>query len=508
MSRHAAELSTGPTTGSSDAAPAPARRTSGELMRSPVVRLLPVVLAAVVVFLVHFRPWQGGLLEEWGLALAWDSEGFGGLWTRMPGMLGRPLHLVPHYLGMVLSDGGLVGPYAVLGVVAVGQLAAAAWALRSLTASRLLRWSVAVAIALHPWWPAGELLRFLPAQVATLGVILWFGAAARHLADGRRRWYLLMVAAPLAGLLTYQAPAATLVGGAVVLAGTSAAPWRRRLVVTGLAVAVSGAVMAWSALIVPHLAPESYESQLIGADIDLATSVRTIVRTLALHAPVLIVAMAAVGSLVISLGFRQRLSSGPAWLLLLGTAGAPLAALTYASQSAHLNDPERVSTPVGLMLWLVLACALGALGTERGTAHAVALVLVVVSMAGSVAGYTTWTRFAAEQQSLLAAVEPVRADAPADGQLVAADTTGRFGDIYLLMPPYLDIALIEEFGPGASVVLCTPDDVVREQPRAALYPLVPTPSCGTLLVPGQSSPVATVETELGSLTLYDASAGG
>ena len=165
-------------------------------------------VAALGVFFVHFRPWQGGLLEDWGLALAWENEGIGGFAARIPATLGRPFELLPHYVGMALSGGGFVGPYAMLGLIALAQLAAGLWAVAPLTRFCPLRWAAALAIAVHPWWAPGDILRFMPAQVAVLGVVVWFGAALRFMDSGRRALIPILVVAPMLGLLTYQAPAA------------------------------------------------------------------------------------------------------------------------------------------------------------------------------------------------------------------------------------------------------------------------------------------------------------
>ncbi|HZL05040.1 MAG TPA: hypothetical protein VFE45_06440, partial [Coriobacteriia bacterium] len=191
-------------------------------------RLSAIVLAVGLVFLVHFRPWQGGLLEEWSIALAWKSEGIDGLFTQMSAMLARPFHLVPYYLGLVLTDGGLVGQYVVLATLAVAQLIVAVWALRTLLDDTLLRWTAGLAISLHPWWIAGDTLRFLGNQVAVLCVVIWLGAALRFL-QGRSWWWMCLGWGCTAlGLLTYQGPALSLLVGSAVIAMLSRGARRRR----------------------------------------------------------------------------------------------------------------------------------------------------------------------------------------------------------------------------------------------------------------------------------------
>lgn len=472
--------------------------------RAAAPRLLPALgigALVAVVFLVHFRPWQGGLLEEWGLALAWDEEGLGGLAARTDDVLGRPLHLVPHFLGMALSGGGFVGMYGVLGAVAVAQLLTSVRAVRPVLPHPALRWALGTALALHPWWAGGDVLRFLSAQVAVLGVVLWLGAAVRVLLGRSLWWTVLLVAGPAAGLLTYQAPAAALLLGAVLVPACVVATNRRRLLTAVLTAAVTGAVLVWSAVIAPRLSPDSYEGALIGGSLDLAASVRSIGRTLVLHAPAATAALAGLGLLVVGLGFAQRLSARQAWLLLAATAVAPLSALSYAMQALHLHDPERVAHPTGLAAWLVLVCTLVAARLSTTWVRAVAAALVVVSLAGAVVGYSTWTRFASAQQSLLDVVEPLRAEARAGTRLVVVDRSGAYGDVYTFLPPHLDVALAEEAGPGPSVTLCTPDDTPREQPLAARFPIATTPGCADVLTPDAEALLAATTT-LGPVEVY------
>lgn len=475
--------------------------------RSRTIQLALAVVAFIAVFLVHFRPWQGGLLEDWAVALVWRQNGSSGMVALLPQLLGRPLSILPSYIGLMMSDGGFVGHYAVLGAIAVAQLGASLWAIAPLTNVRLLRWAVALAIALHPWWTAGDILRFLPGQVSVLGVIVWFGASLRFLTSGRAKWALLLVLAPMFGLLTYQAPAAALVLGSAVLAVMTRATWRRRAALVGLTAGLSAAVMAWSVLLAPRLSPATYESQLIVSRIDILASLHTILRTIALHGQSTAFAALIVVVIVIALGFNGRLPAGHAWLLLVGVAAAPFAALTYASQTLHLNDPERVALPIGVMLWVVLCCALPALSTDRLVRVVTTGVLVAGTTVGAVLGYGTWTNYAGSQQVLIGAIQSVRKNVPDDAQLVVADQTGRFGDVYLLLPPHLNIALDVEYGAGADAVLCTPADVKRIQPIAALYPIATTPDCGALLDGKAVTPLADLVTTQGTFKIYQLEPG-
>jgi hypothetical protein len=457
---------------------------------------------------VHFRPWQGGLLEDWGLVETWEGEGFGGFAARLPLTLGRPLHLLPDYVGMALSNGGFVGPFAVLGAIAVAQLVAALWAVAPLTHIPSLRWAVSLAFALHPWWTAGDILRFSGAQVSALGVVLWLGASIRFLANGRVLWAVILVVAPMVGLLTYQAPAATIVLAAVVLALMSRAPWFRQIALVALTVGASVAVMTWSVVVVPRIAPESYEARLGSQGLRLAGSVSAILRTLVLHAPSLVFALLLVIAGVIALGFNGRLSAARTWLLLLAAAATPLAAFSYAWHSSHLNDPERVALPVGLMLWVVACCALPALNADRRVRLAATAVLLAGTTAGAIVGYGTWTSYAASQQVLINAIQSVRATVPDDARLVVADQTGRFGDVYLLLPPHLNVALDVEHGPGANVALCTLEGVARDQPTAALLGISASPDCGALLGVRVVTPLDDLVTAEGTFKVYELDSAG
>lgn len=460
-------------------------------------------LAVLVVTFVHFRPWQGGLLEDWGFAAVWDSEGLGGLATRFSGVAGRPLHLVPGYLGMALSDGGFVGQYAILALVAVGQLALAYWATSPWRLPRPVRATLAVLVALHPWWAAGDILRFLPAQVAVLATVLWFGAALRFLTTGRRTWLLVVGAAPVVGLLTYQAPAGAILLGSVAVA-LAAAPTRRQgATLVAVTAGAVGLALTWSVAIAPRLFPASYESQLLGAPAaSLRSSVRTVLRTLVLHAPATVGFLVLVALLVIALGFHQRHDPRTAWAFLAMTAVAPATALIYASQPLHLNDPERLSLPVGLTLWLILCALSPALSSAPRFARAASSVLLVVALALTAHAYLYWASYSTAQRSLIDVVEAAgSAPGQVGRQIVVADDTGRYGDVYLLLPPHLQYALVAE-GSTTTAVLCTPDTVARQHPVAGLFPLSTTEHCSAFLGGNDVESLGTVQTTLGPVRLF------
>lgn len=462
-----------------------------------------VLLGAFVVAALHFRPWQGAMLEDWELAAAWEADGLAGLPTlAVTTTLGRPLHLIPHYIGMVLSDGGVVGPYAVLAVVAVAQFLVAMWALRPLVSTWWTRWALALLIAIHPWWVAGDILRFMPAQVSVLGVVVWLGASVRYLRTGRGLWLVPAAVAVILGLLTYQGPAAALVMASVALA-VSAARFRLGAQLVVVTTAAVGAVVTWSVFIAPRLVPDSYESQLMSGGLTApVASMRAIVRTLILNGEGVLVLMGAVAITVIALGLHARLWPWQVWGLLALVAAAPLAALAYASTTFHLNDPERVVLPVGVLLWLVACSVADRLPAHGPIARGALAVVLIATALGGVSGYLRWAGFSSAQEQLITAVEAVRQNAPDDATVIVEDMTGRYGDVYLLLPPHLNYALDVEYGAGADGVLCTASGVIRDHPDAALLPIGTTPDCSEYLSEPGATYLGEAMTEFGMVRFH------
>jgi hypothetical protein len=324
------------------------------------------VLASLVT-VAHFRPREGGLLEEWGLALAWKRAGLAGFLDHLPLVAGRPLHLVPAYLGLWISDGGVTGMYLVLTATALAQFCVAGWALRPVVGQPILRALVVAAIALHPLWPAGYLLRYLPAQVSVLLFLVWFGFAVRYVGGGGAARPVAGSAALLVGLLTYQALALV-----YVLAGVLLVVWalpagrggvRRGAVVVGVTLCAVVADLGYDVVVVPRISLTAYEPSLGGHALDLPGAARQAYATTLGQMHLLSVAgllVAAASLSVLVAAFRRRgFAPGPgtapvatsvplAGAGLLGALALPLAALTYASFPAHLRDLEHVGLPASV----------------------------------------------------------------------------------------------------------------------------------------------------------------
>lgn len=458
---------------------------------------------ALVVVLLHFRPWQRGLLEEWNLVVTWNREAWGGFTGTLGQMAGRPLHLLPHYLGLAASGGGFVGEYAVLALVALGLFLGAAWALRPILRGPL-GWAVAALVALHPWWPAGAILRFLPAQVGVLGLVVLLGCLVRYLRGGSR-WHLVLgPAALLVGLLTYQAMALTALVVVVVLAAVTAeATARRRLAAVGVTVATVTADLVYTLAIAPRLSDAAYEASLTGARAGLAESFRTLLGTIAGSVPVWATLAAALCAVVLAwvVRLRNRPRGETLWLL-AGLVGAPFTGLIYAANALHLADPERVGLPIGATAWVVLALALAALPEERPRLALVVSVLIAAwALVAGLAWYAKWTELTTLQGELVDAVAELRAATSPEDVLLIADETGRYGDIYTLLPPHLDVALISEGLPSGAVI-CTPDDVERQHPDAARLSLITTPACSAIPEFATAVEETTITTSAGELTVF------
>jgi hypothetical protein len=130
-------------------------------------------------------------------------------------------------------------------------------------------------------------------------------------------------------------------------------------------------------------------------------------------------------------------------------------------------------------------------------------VLLTGTTVGALVCYGTWTSYAASQQVLIHAVQSVRKSVPHNAQLVVADQSGRFGDVYLLLPPHLNLALDVEDGAGADAILCTAAGVARVQPTAALYPIPTTPDCTALLDGKVVTPLKDLVTTEGTFKVYE-----
>ena len=452
-----------------------------------------VIVAGILVFLAHFRPWQGGLAEDWEWVVDWR----GSLRALWPSMIGRPLLLVPYAIGYWLTDGGVVGQFIVLGTVAVLQFAAAFWALRPLLGNRMVRLVLAFLLAMHPWWSGGFILRFIPAQVATLWWIVWLGAAVRLLSGHTRRWTLLMVAAPLLGMLTYPSSTPVLVVSAAALAflASEIPRGRRVLVASGTAVPVIVASL-WTVVIAPRI-QYTYEGDLLGntfgLDRSLRSSLRQIAKTLLFEATPLVMAGVALGLAIIALLVTRKVGLRQGVVALAMIAVAPLTALVFFATNNGLSDPERTAIPVGLTLWLVAVGVVMTLGAFPRLSAVTAIAVAGVTFVGAGAHLLTWTQYSQLQLGLIRGIQPYRVQLPDSASVWVEDSSGLYGGLYTLYGPYLNHALQVNYGSGASFSICTTvGDLELAHPGDHHFWHTGTPPCAAMTAGGPTRTLGSV----------------
>lgn len=461
------------------------------------------VAAILVAFLFHFRPWEGGLLEDWGFVELWRTHGLNALPTVLSTTVGRPLHVLPLFLGLTLTNGGFVGMYLVLSLVAAAQVVATVWAVRSVTGPSVAAWLVGFVLAVHPWWAAGDILRFLPAQVSFLAFVLWLGFAIRLL----QRWHIWMllgtIAMPVLGLLTYQALALTyLIAAAVLVTLLHRLRDPRGWWLCVITPVTVGTVSVYSIVIAPRLLGGSYESQLMSGAHDVLASVRAILRTVLQHGQVLLVFGICVFIITAMLVARRGVSWQSGVIMLAVVPFSFLSGLTYAATPLHLNDPERVMFPIGATLAFICICWL--LVTSATLTRALVIgvsVLAALSLVVAAVNLGTWATYAGIQRMTLGLVGKALEVAPPGSLIVIADGSGRLGDVYTLLPPHLQVASNFTFGTSVDVQLCTEDGVERIHPVAAVYPILTTEYCSTI-VPANAQPPISSEFHGSHIDVY------
>jgi|GEM_PF-831795 Predicted glycosyltransferases len=452
--------------------------------RLRTLRLTPwaafIAVGAVLIALQHFRPWEGGLLEDWSFAVKWLRYGWSFFPEELPSTLGRPLHHLPVAIGLALGDGGIVGQFAVLAVVAVLQFFVVLRILATRPIPRTVTLVGAFAAASHPLWAAGDILRFLPAQASALAfwiaVACWF-----RVSDGGRRRVAVGGAAAIAlGLLSYQALALTAVLAAFAIWAIRSRGLGRLGLIVGATVAATGLVGLWSVVIAPRLVPRSYESTLGNSFPSPVDSIVAVLRTLVTEAPWIVV-VAVVSCVALAAVALTRLMSRRA----AGVLGAmilvsPLTGLTYATSPLHLNDPERIGFPVSTTIVVAILIGIAALpwgrvGTPTTIVASIAAALACV--VGTAFGIAQWTGYGLTQQRALELVAPAVADAEGDEVVLVRDSSGILGDVYTLLPPHFTFASLVTTGDPTVIELCTETGTPRNHPIAARYPIGTTQDC-------------------------------
>jgi hypothetical protein len=436
------------------------------------VRPAVIVVGALVVFLFHFRPWEGGLLEEWAIADDWQRDGGWGVFAGyLQWTLSRPLHLFPTLIGLAVGGGAPSAIFGVIAVVAVGQYLAVIWAVRPLSRSFWVSTSVAFAIALHPLWPGGFLQRFLPAQVAMLALLLALGFAVRYLRSGRARWAIALGLTLLAGLGFYPGPAVVAPIAAAAVALTVQASLRRRIVVVATATAASAVMTLYSLAVVRLVSSDgagSYELNNIeqAAVTSIGDLIRYIGFTIVGQGLLLIAGVLAVATLGALLALTGAIPDRIGWLIAACAVVSPMTAVVFFGSAAWLQDIDRLGYTTSMMLAVSLLLWPIAGGDRRPPLeHVLASVLVAVSLLGAWTGVRHWQQYVGIQHELFAALTPVVEATDGDEAVVVVDRSGNLGQLYTFPLQYLDPAARVATGDPTHVWLCF--DEASSQPLPA-----------------------------------------
>lgn len=455
-----------------------------------------------MVFAVHFRPWEGGLLEEWALARDWQlNGGWRVLYAYVEWTISRPLHLIPTMLGLAISGGSPAGIFLIMGVVAVAQFLGVLWALRTISRSFWVSAAVALFVALHPLWPAGLLQRFLPAQTAALALIIALGLVIRWLQTGRVRWLIGTVVTLILGFAVYPGPAvvAPLLALAVALAVRST--WKRRIVIVAAATAATGLMTLYSIVIVRLVTPaghNSYELSNIESSAvkGLHDLFRYIVGTFVNYGIPLLLGILAVIVLAAVLSLTGAIPNHAGWLMAGVAILSPACAVVFFGSTAWLQDIDRIgyTTSLGLAVALVI-WPLTATGDPKRLEVAFLSGMAVLAILGCLIGIRHWQPFVQTQHRLLTALQPVVTEATGDESVVVVDRSGTFGNLYSFPLQYLQGAAVVADHDLSKVWLCFPE--------AGSFPV---PSGGVTCDPTESGlnlrPAGTLAIDGGQVDFY------
>lgn len=425
---------------------------------------LILVIGSLVVFAAHFRPWEGGLLEEWALARDWQlNGGWNVLFAYVEWTISRPLHLLPTMLGLALAGGSPTGIFAIMGLVAVLQFLGVMWALRPVSRSFWVNAAVGLFLALHPLWPAGFLQRFLPAQTAALALVIALGFAIRWLRQGRARWLIGTGVTLIIGFAVYPGPAAVAPLATLVAALVIPSSWRRRIVVVVVATASTGLTMLYSIVIVRLVIPAGTNSyELANIEAAAVTSVRELITyvagTFINSGALLVLGILAVMVLGAVLSLTRVIPNSAGWLMAGVAIASPICAVVFFGSIAWLQDIDRIgyttslALAVALMIWPVTAG-----GRPIKLEAVIASGLVLVSVAGALIGISRWQPYIQTQHQLLAALASPVKEATGDESVVVVDHSGTFGYLYTFPLQYLQGASIVSIEDPTKVWLCFPE---------------------------------------------------
>lgn len=459
-----------------------------------------LVPLSVLVFFFHFRPWGGGLVEEWDFSYFYQVFGVWGTIRRHASFLGRPIATPLNVGGFALSDGAFWGPFLLLSLIAVLRLLAGYWALRPVIASDWMRLALATAIGLQPLWDAGLQLRFTNNHFAVLLLVFWVGALVRWLQRGQRCWLVATFLCPLVALLSYQGTTLAIALGALALVVAVPSTQRRQwaaLVASGLGVSVA---MAWSIVLAPLIVGGGYMADAASNEAGIVDSLSLAFGQIARFVPGILGMLVLLLAVVIYLAARNVISPLTTAALVFTIATTPLTALVFISDYGWMQDPERTSIPMSTSIWFV-SCAIAAIcfhpnrrpnyvaESQKWTTrqNVAAGAIIATSIIVSLVNYNVFASFERSNQLLLSELTRVLSRTPITAperggvtcfpesrqlcNVVVVDDSGEYGQIYTLGFPSLTAAgrtLFQPMNPGITgVTMCTPGPVLHER-RSAL----------------------------------------
>ncbi len=397
------------------------------------VRPTVLVLATLIVFTAHFRPWEVAFLEEWPLAADWNGNGG---WAFAPNYfewtLSRPLHLIPSLLGLAITNGAPSGIFAILGLVAAAQVPVVVWALRPVSRSFSLSLAVALFLALHPLWPGGFLQRFLPAQTAALALAIALGLLIRWLQSGRVRWIIWGCAVLLIGFLVYPGPAVAAPLMALAVALVVEATWKRRLWAVAAVTATSALMTLYSLVISRLISPDGKSYETGNIEVAGVRSVRELVTyvqsTLFTQGELVLLGVLAVAILGAILALTGAIPHPAGWLITGVALVSPVTTIVYFGHTGWLSDIGRLGYVISLSLFIGLVIwPTSSTGRRVRLEMVLAGLLVLLSAIGGVRGIQHWQPYIETQHRLLEALGPVVREAGEGEVVVVIDRSGTFG---------------------------------------------------------------------------------
>ena len=448
-------------------------RSRDEIVKRSWVAPVALVVATLIVFAAHFRPWEVAYLEEWPLASDWTGNGG---WAFAPNYLewtlSRPLHLLPSLLGLSITGGAPGGIFLILGIVAAAQVPVVVWALRPVSRSFWLSGAVALFLALHPLWPGGYLQRFLPAQTAALALAVGLGLLVRWFLTGRARWMVWTCVTLLLGFAVYPGPAAVAPLMALVVGLAMKTSWKRRIIAVVAVIGTSALMTLYSLVITRLISPNGTSYELGNIEVAGVKSVHELVTfvqsTLFDRGELILVAILCVAILGAVLALTGAIPHPAGWLLTGAALVSPASTVVFFGHTGWLSDIDRLGYVISLALFVAL-CVWPLTSVAVGTVlqKVIALMLVVVTLIGGYAGVQRWQPDIHLQHQLLDALGPVMDEADGDEVVFVVDKSATYGQNGTFPLQYLGAAALVWNDDQTKVVLCFEEPATL--PSGAVY---------------------------------------